>query len=309
MFYEIFPFEKRFNMIDVVSEECKRGVLWNLLYADDLVLMAETMKELEELSVGWKQAFEGKGLKVNMTKTKVLQASGRKGVIVEVKEDPCGVYGKRVKQNSMECTRYKRRVHARCAKVEKVSNRLAVNFVCSKCLIGNDLDEEDGQYLIGVEKVQQFVYLGDVLNEGGGCEIAVSRRCHPGWARFNELASVLCGKRLSWTLRGKVYKACVRSVTVYGSETWNVKGIEAGILQRTERAMVRRMCGVKLADRLNTLGLMERLKLEDSVLEVVRRSGLRWSGHVLRREDDDPIRTAWRLDEDVVRGRGRPKMT
>ena len=97
--------------------------------------------------------------------------------------------------NSMECTCCKRWVHARCAKVKKVSSRLAVNFVCSKCLIGNDLDEEDGQYLIGVEKVQQFVYLDDVLNEGGGCEIAVSRRCHLGWARFTELASVLCGRR------------------------------------------------------------------------------------------------------------------
>ena len=118
--------------------------------------------------------------------------------------------------------------------------------------------------------MQQFVYLGDVLNEGGGCEIAVSRRCHLGWARFNEMASVLCRRRFSWKLRGKVYKACVRSVMVYGSETWNVKGIEAGILQRTERAMVRWMCGVKLAERLNTLGLMERLGLEDSILEVVR---------------------------------------
>ena len=96
---------------------------------------------------------------------------------------------------------------------------------------------------------------------------------------------------------------------VYGSETWNVKGIEAGILQRMKRAVVRRMCGVKLADRLNTVGLMERLGLEDSVLEVVSRSGLRWLGHVLRREDDDPIKIVWRLDEDAVRGRGRPKIT
>ena len=30
-----------------------------------------------------------------MTKTKVLQANGGKGVTVEVKEDPCGPCGKR----------------------------------------------------------------------------------------------------------------------------------------------------------------------------------------------------------------------
>ena len=43
--------------------------------------------------------------------------------------------------------------------MKKVSNRLAVNFVCSKCLIGNDLDEEDGQYLIGVERCSNLFTL------------------------------------------------------------------------------------------------------------------------------------------------------
>ena len=66
---------------------------------------------------------------------------------------------------------------------------------------------------------------------------------------------------------------------------------------------------MKLEDRKNTLGLMARLGLNESVLEVVKRNGLRWMGHVLRREDDNPIKMAWQLDEDVVRGRGRPKMT
>ena len=32
-------------------------------------------------------------------------------------------------------------------------------------------------------------------------------------------------------------------------------------------------------------------------------------GHVLRRENEDPIKMAWELDENVARGRGRPKMT
>ena len=73
--------------------------------------------------------------------------------------------------------------------------------------------------------------------------------------------------------------------------------------------MIMRMFEVKLKDRTNTLGLMERLGLKESVLEVVRRSGLRWMGHVLRREDEDPIKMAWELDENDARGRGRPKMT
>ena len=66
---------------------------------------------------------------------------------------------------------------------------------------------------------------------------------------------------------------------------------------------------MKLKDRESTLELMERLGLEESVLEVVRRCGLRWTCHILRREDEDPIKMVWELDESVARGRGRPKIT
>ena len=34
-------------VLDVLSEDGRKGALYELLYADDLVLMAETMKELE----------------------------------------------------------------------------------------------------------------------------------------------------------------------------------------------------------------------------------------------------------------------
>ena len=39
---------------------------------------------------------------------------------------------------------------------------------------------------------------------------------------------------------------------LYGSETWCLREKEMGIMRRTERAMVRAMCGAKLVDRKNT---------------------------------------------------------
>ena len=75
----------------------------NLLYADDLVLMAESMHQLEQDFKKWKRAFESKGLRINMAKTKVLEASGGTTVVEEAKVDPCGVCGKRVMSNSAKC--------------------------------------------------------------------------------------------------------------------------------------------------------------------------------------------------------------
>ena len=39
-----------------------------LLYADDLVLMSDTIKGLRNKFIKWKEAFESKALKVNLGK-------------------------------------------------------------------------------------------------------------------------------------------------------------------------------------------------------------------------------------------------
>ena len=56
--------------VDVITENARRGVVNELLYADDLVLMSETAKELKEKFWNWKDALEGKGLKMNAEKQK-----------------------------------------------------------------------------------------------------------------------------------------------------------------------------------------------------------------------------------------------
>ena len=57
-------------------------------------------------------------------------------------------------------------------------------------------------------------------------------------------------------------------------------------LMRTERMMVRWMCGVSLKDRKRGVDLYSHLEIE-SVAEVVRRGRLRWFGPVERKSGDD----------------------
>jgi len=81
----------------------------------------------------------------------------------------------------------------------------------------------------------------------------------------------------------------VQRVMVYGSETWAAKVEDVRRLVRTERAMVRWMCGVTLKDRKSSDELLGRLGVED-VVEVVRRGRLLWFGHVERRSQDDCVK-------------------
>ena len=75
-----------------------------------------------------------------------------------------------------------------------------------------------------------------------------------------------------------VYRTCVRLAMLYGSETWCLRESEMTISRRTERAMVRSMCAVKLLDRKNVEELMEMLVLKETLNRMAKANGVRWYG-------------------------------
>ena len=77
-------------VVDVVAEFTRNGVLRELLYANDIVLMSEIMEALRDKFLKWKDCFESKGLKVNLGKTKVMVSSITQDGLSERKVDPCG---------------------------------------------------------------------------------------------------------------------------------------------------------------------------------------------------------------------------
>ena len=52
-------------VVDVTTENARRDVVNELLYADDLVIMSEDMEDLKERLWNWKDVLKSKGLKVN----------------------------------------------------------------------------------------------------------------------------------------------------------------------------------------------------------------------------------------------------
>ena len=115
-------------VVDVITESVRNGLISEML-ADDLILTSETMEGLREKFWKWKEAFESKGLKVNLGKTKVVVSGAER----EVKVDPCGICGKRVMANSVLCVKCRKWIHGRCAKIKRVTLRLGRDFVCGRC--------------------------------------------------------------------------------------------------------------------------------------------------------------------------------
>ena len=76
-------------VLEALSIEFRTGCPWELLYADDLVLIAETMEELVGKFEKWKTDLEDKGLRVNAAKTKVMISSSEVRSGFEVGRWPC----------------------------------------------------------------------------------------------------------------------------------------------------------------------------------------------------------------------------
>ena len=79
------------------------------------------------------------------------------------------------------------------------------------------------------------------------------------------------------------------------------------ILRKTERAIVRAMCGEKLMEKKRTEDLMKMLGLKETVVQMA--NGVRCYRHVLRRDDGHVLRKALEFELKRKRNRGRPKKT
>src|SRR6476661_8735345 len=95
----------------------------------------------------------------------------------------------------------------------------------------------------------------------GGAGDAVRARVKGAWAAFRELCPILTVRGASLCMKGRLYRACLRSKMVYGSETWPMKVEDKQKLERAENAMVHWICGVTINDRINTAELSERLSV------------------------------------------------
>ena len=164
-------------VLEALSREFREGLPTELLYADGLVLMAESEELLMEKLRKWKKGMEAKGHRVNAGKTKVMQCRVSWFQSEDSGEYPCGVCRKGVASNSIRCVECLRWVHKRCS---GISGKLKsnVDFHCRRCLEGENglcqtvlLKEVVIEPNVKLGCVPKFCYLGDTLGAGAGFEL------------------------------------------------------------------------------------------------------------------------------------------
>ncbi|KAK3558847.1 hypothetical protein QTP86_028719, partial [Hemibagrus guttatus] len=134
-----------------------------------------------------------------------------------------------------------------------------------------------------VKKVQEFKYLGSTVHSNGECGNEVKKRVQAGWNGWRKVSGVLCDRKISARIKGKVYRTVVRAAMLYGLVSLRKR--QESELEVAELNMLRFSFGGTRLDRIRNeyiTGTAHVGRLGDKV----REARLRWFGHVQRKERD-----------------------
>ncbi|KAK3514669.1 hypothetical protein QTP70_021575, partial [Hemibagrus guttatus] len=89
-----------------------------------------------------------------------------------------------------------------------------------------------------VKKVQEFKYLGSTVQSNGECGKEVKKRVQAGWNGWRKVSGVLCDRKISARIKGKVYRTVVRPAMLYGLETVSLRKRQESELEVAELKML-----------------------------------------------------------------------
>jgi len=213
-------------VMEAISREFRVALPWELLYADDLVTIAETEEDLIKRLNGWKNNVENKDMRENINKTKVMISGERQKPVQKAARWPCGVCGRGDGSNSIQCTSCHKWVHKKCSGTNGSMYKVMKSFICTGCLnpvISTGHTSVDIGASANLEVVDKFCYLGDMLSVDGDDDAAVKVRIQIGLNKFRQLVPLLTNRDISLIRTGRLYSTCVQSSMLHRSESWPVR--------------------------------------------------------------------------------------
>ncbi|KAK7090431.1 hypothetical protein V1264_010229 [Littorina saxatilis] len=159
-----------------------------------------------------------------------------------------------------------------------------------------------------LEEVQSFTYLGSIIDQQGGTDADVKARIGKARAAFIQLKNIWNSRQLSLTTKIRLFNSNVKSVLLYGAETWRTTKTTIRKVQTFINSCLRRVLKIRWPETISNADLWERT-CQLSAEELIRKRRWGWIGHTLRKPPTNITRQALRWNPQGKRKRGRPRNT
>ena len=120
------------------------------------------------------------------------------------------------------------------------------------------------------------------------------------------MCGVLCDRKLSAKVKGKMYNSVVRPTMLYGMEAVTVTERQVGKMEIAELKMVRWALGVTRKDKIRNEYVRGTSKIA-KLGEKLQNARLRYYGHIKRRKEDYVGKRMMEMAVPGKRKRGRPR--
>ena len=158
-----------------------------------------------------------------------------------------------------------------------------------------------------IEQVQDFTYLGSNISRDGGAVRDVEMCIGKVRQAFRILRPIWLSSQLSTNTKIRIFNTNVKSVLLYGSETWKTTKLLQSKLQVFVNKCLRYILKVWWPNKITNEELWRKTNQED-ITSTIRRRKWNWISHTLQK-DSAPNVTRQALDYNPQgkRIRGRPK--
>ena len=138
-------------------------------------------------------------------------------------------------------------------------------------------------YELGV--VEDFPYLGSNISGSLSLDTEINKRIGKAAGTLSKLSErVWKNSRLKTSTKMLVYKACIISMLLYGSESWTTYARQEDKLQSLHLRNLRFILGIRWDERKTNVEVLNIAGLP-SMYTLLRQRRLRWLGHVHRMKD------------------------
>ena len=136
-----------------------------------------------------------------------------------------------------------------------------------------------------LDVVHEFTYLGSTVRDDLSMDTEISRRIGKAASTFARLSKrVWENKKLTTHTKAAVYRECVLSILLCGSESWTLYSGQERRLNTFHMRNPRRILDIKWSDHVTNTDLLAGMGLP-SMYTLLQQRRLRWLGHVHRMSD------------------------
>ena len=136
-----------------------------------------------------------------------------------------------------------------------------------------------------LQAVDDFTYLGSTLSRTTSIDVEFNNCISKASSAFGRLRKSVWERRgITLSTKIKVYRAVVLTALLYSCETWTVYKRHERRLQHFHLCCLRNLLHIRWQDKIPDTEVLKQAGLP-SVITILRKSQLRWAGHVARMPD------------------------